>query len=168
VLGALDEASALLDALDDPRALIYGIGNVGRQDDGLGWAFVDRIEQWAERPRARLVRSYQLQLEDADLISRAGTVLFVDSTKQTSVRCFSLYRPQPLLDFSFTSHALSIPTVMATSRTCFGVVPDVVVLALRGYEWQLQLGLTERAATNLDAATAYLCSLRTQPTREPA
>jgi len=162
---------ALLDALDDPRALIYGIGNVGRQDDGLGWAFVDRIEQRSDRPAARLVRGYQLQLEDADLVSRASRVLFVDATKKTSVRCFSLYRPTPRLDVSFTTHALSIPTVLATSLSCFGVLPEVTVLAVRGYEWELQTGLTDRAATNLAAAlayTAYLCSMRTQPIREPA
>ena len=29
---------------DDPSSLIYGIGNVGRQDDGLGWAFIDELE----------------------------------------------------------------------------------------------------------------------------
>jgi hydrogenase maturation protease len=159
--------STLLDRLDDPRALVYGIGNVGRQDDGLGWAFVDWLEG-SGRLAAQLVRGYQLALEDADLVSRASAVLFVDSTKQTSVRCFSLYRPTPMLDFSFTSHALSIPTVLATSASCFGVVPDVAVLAIRGYEWQLQTGLTDRAAANLDAATAYLCSLLPQPTREPA
>ncbi|MGB8380063.1 MAG: hypothetical protein WCG47_02240 [Dermatophilaceae bacterium] len=100
---------SLLDALDDPSALIYGIGNVGRQDDGLGWAFVDRIEQQPDRPRAQLVRGYQLALEDADLVSRASRVLFVDSTKQSTVRCFSLYRPTPRLDFSFTSHACLSP-----------------------------------------------------------
>ncbi|MGV1009281.1 MAG: hydrogenase maturation protease [Dermatophilaceae bacterium] len=159
---------ALLDGLDDPNAVIFGIGNVGRQDDGLGWAFVDWVEQLPSRPAAQLVRGYQLQLEDADLVSRASAVLFVDSTKQTSVRCFSLYRPVPLLDFSFTSHALSIPSVLATSASCFGVVPEAAVLAIRGYEWQLQTGLTDRAAANLDAATAYLCSLRTEPIREPA
>ena len=162
---------ALLDALDHPSALIYGIGNVGRQDDGLGWAFVDRIEQRRDRPGAQLIRGYQLQLEDAELVSRASTVLFVDSTKKPSVRCFSLYRPQPRLDYSFTSHALSIPTVLATSLSCFGVLPEVAVLAIRGYEWQLRTGLTDRAAANLGAASAYLaylCSLRTQPIREPA
>ncbi len=161
----------LLDALDDPNALIYGIGNVGRQDDGLGWAFVDRIEQRNDRQAAQLVRGYQLQLEDADLVSRASRVLFVDATKKTSVRCFSLYRPVPRLDVSFTTHALSIPTVLATSLSCFGVLPEVTVLAIRGYEWELRTGLTDRAAANLDAAmayTAYLCSLRSQPIREPA
>jgi hydrogenase maturation protease len=159
---------SLLDALDDPSALLIGIGNVGRQDDGLGWAFVDWVEQRGDRPRAQLVRGYQLQLEDADLVSRASTVLFVDSTKDPAVGCFTVWRPEPLLDFSFTSHTLSIPSVLATSLTCFGTVPDAHVLAIRGYAWELQVGLTDRAAANLDAATAYLDSLRTQPTREPA
>ena len=33
-----------LDDFDNDSCLIYGIGNVGRQDDGLGWAFVDWLQ----------------------------------------------------------------------------------------------------------------------------
>lgn len=159
---------SLLASLDDPTCLIYGIGNVGRQDDGLGWAFVDWVEEQQLCPRARLVHGYQLALEDADLLGRVQSVLFVDSTKDPAVETFELTRPRPRLDVSFTSHALSVPSVLATCRQCFDRVPDSLVLAIRGYEWELSIGLTPGAHANLAAATAYVRSARSVPIPEPA
>ncbi len=138
-----------------PACLICGIGNVGRQDDGLGWAFIDWLERQALCPRAELIRNYQLQLEDADLISRKEQVLFVDATKALDVQSFRLEQMKPELDFSFTSHAVSIPSIMATCEHCFGQLPAVHLLTIRGYAWELQTGLTEEAGKNLRAATEF-------------
>ncbi|MDX5962571.1 hydrogenase maturation protease [Rhodococcus opacus] len=149
-----------LDYFDSPSSLIYGIGNVGRQDDGLGWAFIDWIEEEGLCPKAEILRHYQLHLEDAELISHKKRVLFVDATKDASVTSFALERAEPRMDFSFTSHAISIPAIMATCQQCFQRLPDVYVLPIKGYEWELELGLTQRARQNLNAATARL-SIRT-------
>ncbi len=135
--------------------LIYGIGNVGRQDDGLGWAFIDWLEAEEVCPEAETVRNYQLFLEDADLISNKTRVLFIDATKDPSVELFLLQPVSARLDFSFTSHAISIPSIMATCQLCFEVQPEVYVLAIRGYEWALQEGLTDSARSNLDQAIAH-------------
>ena len=145
-----------LGLFDNLTSLIYGIGNSGRQDDGLGWAFIDRLEQIRPRPRARLRRTYQLSLEDADLISRYTRVLFVDATKDPAVESFTLSRPEPKLDFSFTSHAISVPAILATTRQCFEHVPDAYLLAIRGYEWELQQGLTSPAQHNLSHSLEFL------------
>lgn len=145
-----------LDEFDDGSCLIYGIGNVGRQDDGLGWAFVDWLETQGRCPDAELQRNYQLLLEDAELISTKKRVLFVDATKDEAVTSFTLERAVPKLDFSFTSHAISIPAIMATCQQCFQRLPEVHVLAIRGFEFELELGLTPAAQRNLDDATARL------------
>ena len=135
--------------------MIYGIGNVGRQDDGLGWAFIDWLEETGICARAEITRHYQLHLEDADLISKKERVLFVDATKVPEVDDIRLETVTPSLDFSFTSHALSIPTIMSTCQLCFDRVPDVQLLTIRGYEWELKVGLTPMAARNLKTANAY-------------
>ncbi|CQD15374.1 hydrogenase maturation protease [Mycobacterium lentiflavum] len=142
--------------LDNPTSLIYGIGNAGRQDDGLGWAFIDRLEQIRPQPRAHLRRTYQLSLEDADLISRFTRVLFVDATKDPAVKSFTVSRPEPKLDFSFTSHAISVPAILATTQQCFETVPHACLLAIRGYEWELQHGLTNAAEHNLNHSLGFL------------
>lgn len=144
------------EVVDSPDCLIYGIGNAGREDDGLGWAFIDRLEGYAHKPRACLRRTYQLNLEDADLISRYARVLFVDATKDPAVESFAVSRPEPMLDFSFTSHAMSVPTILATARQCFERVPDAYLLAIRGYQWELRQGLTRAAERNLDSALRVL------------
>jgi len=153
---------SLREFFDDSSSLIYGIGNVGRQDDGLGWAFIDRLESGHCVPHAELRRTYQLNLEDADLIGGFSRVLFVDATKDPGVPSFTLTRPEPKLDFSFTSHAISVPSILATARQCFGYVPEVYLLAIRGYQWELQLGLTELAEQNLSCSLEFL-SGATQP-----
>lgn len=140
---------------DNTDCLIYGIGNVGRQDDGLGWAFVDWLELATPGSAATLTRHYQLQLEDADLISGFRQVLFVDATKDPGVETIDLETPAPRFDLSFTSHAISIPTIMATCQHCFGRMPEVQLLTIRGHEWELQQGLTPRAARNLAAAKNF-------------
>jgi hydrogenase maturation protease len=148
-----------LDDIDNDSCLIFGIGNVGRQDDGLGWAFVDWLQAEGLCSNAEMQRNYQLLLEDAELISNKQRVLFIDATKDTSVSAFTLGRAWPKMDFSFTSHAISIPAIMATCLQCFGRLPVVHVLAIRGFEFELELGLTQAAQQNLDDATAYLSSL---------
>jgi hydrogenase maturation protease len=145
-----------LDEFDDDSCLIYGIGNVGRQDDGLGWAFVDWLQAEGRCSNAEIQKGYQLLLEDADLISNKQRVLFIDATKNASVASFTLERAEPRMDFSFTSHAISIPAIMATCQQCFQRLPVVHVLAIRGFEFELEIGLTPAAQQNLDDATAYL------------
>jgi hydrogenase maturation protease len=144
-----------LDEFDDDSCLIYGIGNVGRQDDGLGWAFVDWLQTQGRCSNAEMQKGYQLVLEDADLISNKQRVLFIDATKDASVTSFTLERAAPRMDFSFTSHAISVPAIMATCQQCFQRLPLVHVLAIRGFEFELEMGLTPAAQQNLDDATAY-------------
>ena len=135
-----------------PDALICGIGNVGRQDDGLGWAAIDWIEDSGLVPQAECLRLYQLQLQDAEDLSRKSRVLFVDATQDEAVASFEWQRPLPRQDYSFTSHAISVPALMATCQTCFGRLPEVFVLAIRGHEWELEQGLSLRAQRHLEAA----------------
>lgn len=149
-----------LDEYDDDSCLIYGIGNVGRQDDGLGWAFIDWLEANGHCPSAELQRNYQLLLEDAELLSTKRRVLFIDATKDEAVQSFTLQRAVPKMDFTFTSHAISIPAIMATCQQCFQRLPEVHVLAIRGFEFELEIGLTMAAQRNLEDATAYLSSQR--------
>lgn len=137
---------------DREDCLIYGIGNVGRQDDGLGWALIDWLEETGRCARAEVARCYQLQLEDADRISRKRRVLFVDATKAADVADIRIEAVAPRMDPSFTSHAVSVPTILATCAYCFGRAPEIQLLTIKGYAWALEIGLTKRAARNLGKA----------------
>lgn len=143
--------------------MIYGIGNVGRQDDGLGWAFIDWLEETGHCYQAELTRHYQLHLEDADLISHKRRVLFVDATKEDEVSPVDLRQVQPRMDFSFTSHAISVQAVLATCQQCFERFPEVYLLTIKGYEWQLEQGFSATAEENLARAKDYFTTAQTLP-----
>lgn len=150
------ELQKLLEKFKSEDSLIYGIGNVGREDDGLGWAFVDWIEENNISPKSELVRSYQLHLEDADLISYKKSVLFIDATKKEEIDSFKLSKVSPQMDVTFTSHAISVPSILAVCGQCFENVPEVYLLEIRGYEWELQIGLTSKANKNLEEIITQL------------
>lgn len=137
--------------------LIYGIGNVGREDDGLGWAFIDAIEALGETD-AKLVRHYQLFFEDVDLIRRHQRVLFVDATKSVTTSHFKVERVEPRLDDSFTSHAISVQSIVAMCQQCYQAFPDVWLLTIKGTQWDLSLGLTPEADNNLKLALSSVLS----------
>jgi hypothetical protein len=101
------------------------------------------------------MRHYQLHLEDADLISYKSKVLFVDATKAADVESFRIEKMASKMDFSFSSHAISIPAIMATCQQCFDRVPQVHLLTIRGYAWELEQGMTPAAQRNLMTATEY-------------
>ncbi|MDD1780709.1 hydrogenase maturation protease [Enterovibrio sp. ZSDZ35] len=131
--------------------VIYGIGNIGRQDDGLGWAFIDAIEPDAASHQ-KLVRHYQLFFEDVDLIRRHKRILFVDATKDVTTSQYRMERVLPKLDDSFTSHAISVQSILAMCHQCYQAHPDVWLLTIRGNSWELSLGLTPMATQNLALA----------------
>lgn len=90
--------------------------------------------------RAERVRRYQLLLEDADLFSRFERVLVVDATRDETVAAYATQVPEPRLDVTFTSHAMSVSCVLAATAACFGRAPEAEVLAVRGYSWDLRVG----------------------------
>ncbi len=130
---------------------IYGIGNIGRQDDGLGWAFVEALES-SLPANVETFCNYQLNIEDAEMISHHPQVLFVDATRSEevdSVRC----RPvKPHASYAFTSHFLSMESVLALCHNTYHKTPATQVIEIRGYEWELQQGLTGQAQHNLQQA----------------
>jgi hydrogenase maturation protease len=149
----VERAERLAD-YDREDCLIYGIGNVGRQDDGLGWALIDWLEKTGRCARAEVARCYQLQLEDADRISHMRRVLFVDATRVADVDDLRVEAVDPRMDPSFTSHAVSVPTIVAICECCFGRAPAVQLLTIKGYAWAFKIGLTGHAARNLGKAKA--------------
>ena len=60
------------------RALLYGYGNPGRRDDGLGPILIDRLEEKG-LPGVAMDSAYQLAIEDAAGIADYDVVVFVDA-----------------------------------------------------------------------------------------
>jgi hydrogenase maturation protease len=139
-----------------PR-LVIGVGNPSRGDDALGPRLIERLQARA-LPGVECLTDFQLQVEYAlDLVGR-DEVVFVDGTVLGDAP-FTFETVAPERDASATTHALTPAAVLdAYLRVTEGALPAVHVLAIRGYEFELGDGLTERAAANLDLAEAMLAS----------
>ncbi len=138
--------------------LIYGYGNPGRQDDGLGVALVERLEIWAKAAgMARLVfdSNYQLNAEDALAVADCRAVVFVDATKERKAP-FEFLKLAPQKEISFSTHAMSPESVLALADELYDARPPAWMLAIRGYEWAPNEPPTPAAWANLAAACAYL------------
>ncbi len=142
------------------RVLIYGYGNPGRQDDGLGIEMTNMIQKWIEEHKLNCMTTdsnYQLNIEDAEKISDWEVVVFVDATKDESVHEFTFRKLEPSdAKVEFTMHAVSPSYVLHLSEKLFNKKPEAYVLAIRGFEWDMKEGLTANATLNLEQAFQYL------------
>lgn len=131
--------------------VVIGIGNDSRQDDGLGWALLDKIDK-EFREETELVYRYQLNIEDADLIKDAECVLFVDACED-DLNSGSVLEPCTANgEITYTTHALSPSAVLALCQQVYNENPRAFVLKMQGYEWELRSGLTEGGKKNLEEA----------------
>ena len=134
------------------KTLLIGIGNSGRSDDALGWKFLEIFSSFDEL--FDFEYRYQLQIEDADLISRYDTVIFVDASHKPVEHGVAFYPCTPSPTTSFTTHRLDPETVLWLSRDLFGVTVTGYIMAIEGSEWELRHGLSKPAEDNLHKATS--------------
>ena len=136
------------------RPLVIGIGNPGRQDDGLGPALVEMLGS-AGLPAVDLDSNYQLNVEDALAVSTHDVVIFADASEACE-EPFAFAPLEPSRGIAFTTHELSPAAVLALCDELYGKRPLAWTLAIRGYAWDMSEGLSPRAEVNLSAALAFL------------
>lgn len=135
------------------KILLIGIGNDGRSDDAAGWRFVDA---WANFMDVFDIEyRYQLQIEDAELISLYKEVIFVDATEHEWKDGFGFYKCQVKPSSAYTSHELCPETVMWLASTLYQAKPIGYVMAISGTHWDLALGLSKTARANFEKAQRF-------------
>ena len=141
-----------------PKILVYGYGNPGRQDDGLGVILTDELEKWVAGMHLAYVHTdsnYQLNLEDAAGIANYDVVIFADASKE-DIQHFSLVPLEPSEHTEFTMHAVSPAFVLYLCNQVFNHKPEAYLMHIRGYEWDFMSRLTDKARENLDLALVHL------------
>lgn len=149
------------------KVLIYGYGNPGRQDDGLGNAFVNRIREWVAIEGLHdfsFDSNYQLNIEDADAISDKDLVIFADASEE-EIEDFCLSKVDGNSEVSFTTHAASPGYIVKLCEDLFNKKPLVLLLHIKGYEWEFKEGITEKASANLNASLIYMKKRLLHPER---
>ncbi len=142
-----------MNTLKTNRTLLIGIGNYGRSDDALGWKFIDTFESHDDL--FDFEYRYQLQIEDAELISEYEQVIFVDASHEQYADGFSFHPCEPSASSSFTSHELQPEMILWLAWELFGKKPEAHVMAISGKKWKLQHGLSAKAQENFTNAAAF-------------
>jgi len=140
--------------LNKSDTLLIAIGNSARSDDGLGWAFLDKLES-ADCFNGKTMSCYQLQIEDAEVISHYPRVIFVDAFENPSESEYEWEVTKPLNDFTFTTHALTPSAVLFLCNDLYNSFPEAYTLKIRGYHWALEVGLSSVAEKNLYKALNF-------------
>lgn len=138
--------------------LIYGYGNPGRQDDGLGVALVEELEAWAQAEGlAGLVfdTNYQLNAEDALAVAESRTVVFIDAA-QAGKAPFEFRPLAPQNEIAFSTHAMAPEAVLALADELYGARPPAWLLAIRGEAWEPNEPPTAAAQSHRTAARDFL------------
>lgn len=140
------------------KILVYGYGNPGREDDGLGYELVKRLEEWSAAEEMTGIEfdcNYQLNIEDAEKISGKDLVIFVDASTE-DIEDYLLTEVTGERDVSFTTHAASPGYIVKLCQELFEKVPKVYLLHIKGYQWEFKEGLSEKAENNLTKAYSYI------------
>ncbi len=143
------------------KLLVYGFGNPGRRDDGLGIKLVEKLEKWAlEEENGQLFfdSNYQLNVEDAVELKQYDFVLFVDAS-QEDIDDFYISRVEASAKVDFTTHSVSPSYLKYLAEDLFGYSPLIYLLHIRGHEWHLGNGLSDKAKDNLHKAMLFAQNL---------
>jgi hydrogenase maturation protease len=150
---------------DDLRILLLAYGNPGRRDDGLGPALAGALED-LRLPGVTVDVDYQLTVEHAAAVAGHDVVIFVDADT-AAAEPFSFRRIPPPADldgesgagpgWTFSTHSLQPDGVLSLAAELFQARPTAYVLGIRGYDFDaFGEDLSERARTNLEAATEFI------------
>ena len=151
--------------------LVYGYGNPGCQDDGAGVLFTEKCEQALRgMPGFRTEINYQLNVEDAYLISGFRSVVFADAAIPEPAgtalpgNCieaigggpgFFFYRIQPAVQIAFSTHAMNPQSILGLCEELYHYTPVCFMMHIEGESWEFDEEPTGTVLKNLDDAWNY-------------
>ncbi len=121
----------------------------------MGWACGSwsSLEGLGLPPHVTLEANYQLAPEDALQLAEHDVVLFVDATVAPDATApYAIAPVLPASEISFSSHALSMGSLLALCLRLYGRAPRAFALALPGYAFEVNAELSPRAGENLQQA----------------
>lgn len=144
------------------KTLFYAYGNPGRQDDALANEVIEMVQSAQEEGLFQGIETdsnYQLNIEDAEIISNYDSVVFVDaSTEEIDDIAFSKVSPSDA-KVEFTMHAVSTSYVLDLCKKMYHKEPKVFLLHIKGYEWEFMEAMTSKAVENKNKAYKFLLNL---------
>jgi hydrogenase maturation protease len=147
------------------NVLVYGYGNPGRQDDGVGVLCVSELEAWAREARLDYVRfdsNYQLNPEDALTVSEHDATIFLDAAAQQRDP-FEFTKVIPGDVISFSSHAMTPRSLLALCKELYQLEPRAWALTIKARSWNINQEPTVEAMNHLAQALMFVKPLLADP-----
>ncbi len=145
--------------------LVYGFGNPGRQDDGLGILLAEKWEVWAKKhgiDHIDFEYNYQLNIEDAHTISEYENVIFLDASVE-DIEDIKLSRVVPTEKTEFTMHAMHPGFILHLCQNLYDKAPNTYLLSIKGYEFEFNEEISREAEENLEMAFELAIELFSMP-----
>jgi len=143
--------------------LIFTWGNPSRGDDALGTEAYDLLQK-EDLEDVDVLTDFQLQIEHAVDLENRERILFIDASVSATAP-FEFYRLKPAQDDSYTTHAMSPESLLATyEKVNKSPPPPAFMLSIRGYEFGLGLTMSAKATANLADAFVFTKQLVTKTT----
>jgi len=154
--------------------LVYGYGNPGCQDDAAGVLFTEKCEQaFRGMPGFCTEINYQLNVEDAYLISGFRSVVFADAAlpdpSGTALpgSCieaigdgpgFFFYRIHPAVQIAFSTHAMNPQSILGLCEELYHYAPACFMMHIEGESWDFDEEPTGTVLQNLGNAWDFFNS----------
>jgi len=140
------------------KLLLFGYGNAGRGDDGLGPELIARIAQ-LHLDDVECQNDMQLQVEHVTDLAECDQILFIDADMACAAP-FEFSEISAEKDDSYTSHAMSPSALLCAYRQVYRKdAPPAFLLRIRGYDFGLGDPITDKASANLVAATKLVAGM---------
>lgn len=142
------------------KTLLYGYGNIDRQDDGVAWHILRGVAEKYNQalpaapdettavltPDITWAFALQLTPESAEMVGAYDRVIFIDAhtgSVQDELNIAGLdanYQASP-----FTHH-LTPQTCLALAQSLFGKLPNGVLVSVRGFDFGFSQTLSPAAS----------------------
>lgn len=137
-------------------ALIIGIGNPLRSDDGLGWAVAQRLACDTQESSA-IYTVHQLTPELAQQMAQARLVVMIDASCEgepgaVSVRALSA----PALPGGAGTHQTTPEELVALTAAVYGSCPPVVLVTITGADFGIGEQLSSVVARKIAQVSAIV------------
>ena len=121
---------------------------------GLGWKITDMLKRY-DYDFIDYEYRYQLQIEDAVLVSAYDTVIFADASHTELEHGFEIKSCTAANHYFFSSHIQSPETILYLANNLYNKHPEAYTLAIAGHHWDLEISLSKEAKENLQAALIF-------------
>lgn len=155
------------------KSLLFGYGNIDRQDDGVAWHILRGVAQALDSslpifpeetdgfftPHVAWAFALQLTPESAELVSQYDQVIFIDAHTGSVEEPLHVEILNSEFQTSPFTHHLTPQTCLTLAGNLFGNTPRAWLVSVHGYEFGFSQTLSSRTDALNREAVAKITSI---------